>query len=84
MLDVDVGDFLDHNLSRSTMFGSDNAYVGTSAEFFDKPVLGIDDECRVKGGVHALALERERGREVKVAMEERAVLANAKTLDDQT
>ena len=65
------------------MFGSDSTYVNT-AEVFDEPVLGIDDECRVKGGVHALALEREQVREVKVAMEERTVLANAKTLDDQT
>ena len=65
------------------MFGSDSTYVNT-AEVFDELVLGIDDECRVKGGVHALALEREQVREVKVAMEERTVLANAKTLDDQT
>ena len=49
------------------MFGSDSTYVGTSAEFFGEPVLGIDDECPVKGGVHALALEREQEREVKAA-----------------
>ena len=85
MLDVDVGDFLDHNLSRSTMFGSDNAYVGTSAEFFDKPVLGIDDECRVEGGVRALELEGKQGRGVKAATEEATVLANTiKTFHNQT
>ena len=67
------------------MFGSDSTYVGTSAEFFGEPVLGIDDKCRVKGGVQALALEREQGREVKAATEEVTVLANAiRTFHDQT
>ena len=67
------------------MFGSDSTYVGTSAEFFGEPVLGIDDECPVKGGVHALALEREQEREVKAATEEATVSANAiKTFHDQT
>ena len=36
------------------MFGGDKTYVDTSAEFFDEPVPGIDDECRVEGGVRAL------------------------------
>ena len=67
------------------MFGGDSTYVDTSAEFFDKPVLGIDDECRVEGGVRALALEREQGREVKTVTEETTVLADAiKTFHDQT
>ena len=66
-------------------FGSDDTSVGTSAELFDKPVLGIGDECRVKGSVRALALKREQGWEVKVAMKEATVLANAiKTFHDQT
>ena len=43
------------------MFGSDDTSVGTSAEFFDEPVLGISDEWQVKGGVRALALKREQG-----------------------
>ena len=67
------------------MFGSDDTSIGTSAEFFDEPVLSINDECRVEGGVHALALEQEQGREVKAATEEATVLANAiKTFRDQT
>ena len=67
------------------MFGGDNTYVDTSAEFFDEHVLDIDEECRVKGGVHALASEREQGREVKAATEEVTVLANTiKMFHDQT
>ena len=67
------------------MFGGDSTYVDTSAEFFDEPVLGIDDECRAEGSVRALGLEREQGREVKAATEEATVLANAiKTFRDQT
>ena len=67
------------------MFCSDDTSIGTSAKFFDKPVLGIDDECPVKGGVHALALEQEQEQEVKVATEEVMVSANAiKTFHDQT
>ena len=66
------------------MFGSDSTYVNT-AKVFDEPVLGIDDECRVEGGVRALALEREQGREVKTVTEETTVLADAiKTFHDQT
>ena len=67
------------------MFRSDNTYVDTSTEFFDEPVLGIDDECRVEGGIRAPALEREQGREVKAATEEATVLENAiETFRDQT
>ena len=67
------------------MFGGDNTYVDTSTKFFDEPILGIDDECRVEGGVRALPLEREQGREVKAATEETTVLADAiKMFHDQT
>ena len=59
-LGVDVGDFLDRTtLSRSAMFGGDDATIGTLAEFFDELVLGVDYEGRVEGG-ERVSLHRRR------------------------
>ena len=49
-LDADAGDFLDcAALSISTMFDSEDTFVGTLAEFFDEFVLGrtMNVELRV-------------------------------------
>jgi hypothetical protein len=50
-LGIDVGYFLDRAaLTRSAMFSSDHAAIGSLTEFFHELILGIHHKGRIEGG----------------------------------